>query len=187
MTVASAGAVLRSVAIVGFVAALGLHRRRIPLGDWKPELHGAQRFGNYRPLLFGAYAFLAFGALLQGGAAATLLAGYEPWLQPAGARHAFVAGFGTMLILGVAPRMIAGFFAARGPAYPRLVEPTAWLVAPAAAVITLYLAFPAQVGLPLRGLLFGVAGPMMWIAVSLLAANLWFTALRALDPPGAAD
>jgi hypothetical protein len=186
VTIGAIGLALRSGAILVFIVALGLHRRRIPLGDWKPELHGAPRFGNYRPLLFGAYALLTIGALLQAVSAVTCLTGAESWLQPAGVRHAFVAGFGTMLILGVAPRMVAGLFGARGPALPALVGYTAWLSIPSSLMVTLYLSVPADsligvAALPLRGPLFGIAGPMMWLSLALLAANLWVTAFRSLE------
>ncbi len=180
-TISALGLGLRSIAILLFIVGLGLHRRRVPLGDWKPELHGAPRFGQYRPLLLGAYALLGIGALLQMGLAVTSLTGAEPWLQPAGVRHAFVAGFGTLLILGVAPRMVSGLFGARGPALPHLVGYSAWLSIPAALAVTAYLSTPVDAGLPLRGVLFGIAGPMMWLSIALLAANLWVTGFRTLD------
>ncbi|MBT7595470.1 MAG: hypothetical protein HN559_11215 [Gemmatimonadetes bacterium] len=178
LMVAPVCGILRSGAILLFIFFLGLHRRRTPQGKWTPEQHGAARFGNYPPLLVAAYCYLAVGALLQGISLIGHVWGADTWLQPAGARHAFAAGFGTLLLLGVAPRMVAGFVMARGPARPRWVAPTFWLAVPAVALITIYLALPGAAGLPLRGFLFGIAGPMQWIAVSLLAGNLWITILR---------
>ncbi len=180
-TIEAVGNLLRSGWILLFIAAIGLHRRRTPQGKWNPEIHGEARFGRYRPLVLAAYVYLAMGALLSGVGATSVLVGGEQWLQPAGARHAYAAGFGTLLILGIAPRMVAGFVLARGPARPRLVWPTFYLAVPAVAVITIYLALPADIELPLRGPLFGIAGPMEWIAVCLLAGNLWTTILRSSE------
>ena len=178
---AAVASLLRSTLLLLFIFGLGLHRQRVPLGKWNPEEHGDGRYGPTRPLVLAAYAFLAVGALLQAVAAGGSLMGAEPWLQPAGARHAFVAGFGTLLILGIAPRMVAGFLMVRGPARPRLVAPTLWLAAPAAAIATLHLALPVTVVWPLRGVLFALAGPLLWIAVMVLAFNLWSTALRSSE------
>ena len=55
------------------------------------------------------------------------------------------------------------------------------LAAPAAAIATLHLALPVTVVWPLRGVLFALAGPLLWIAVMVLAFNLWSTALRSSE------
>ena len=181
LDVGAAASLLRSLLLLLFIAGLGLHRHRTPLGKWNPEEHGDDRYGRTRPLVLAAYGFLGIGALLQAAAAGASLVGAEAWLQPAGARHAFVAGFGTLLILGIAPRMVAGFLMVRGPAWPRLAAATLWLAAPGAAIATVHLSIPATVSWPARGVLFGLAGPLLWVAVMVLAFNLWTTALRSSE------
>jgi hypothetical protein len=111
--------------------------------------------------------------------AAGSLAGVGVLVKPAGIRHAQLAGFGTLLLLGVAPRMLPGFLGARGPAWPALVRPTWILGAVAAFGVCVGLGLPAA-SLPWWAqMLFGVSGTLGWLAVALLAANLWATLRHA--------
>lgn len=173
--VASAG---RGVAILWFVAGLRLHRPRLILGRPRPGRDASTRYGRFAPLIHAGFVLLAAAAVGQiAGAVATLL-GEDLGLHAAGVRHAYLAGFGTLLLLGVAPRMIPGFVGARGPAFPRLVLPSLFLAVPAALGVSLGLLLSATESPESVRILFACSGTLGWAAVALLAANLWATVIR---------
>ncbi len=175
-------AAVRGAIILWFIAGLRLHRKRELLGTPRRDRDGRTRYGRIAPLIYAAFVLLAAAAVAQSTAAAAALLGEDFGWRAAGLRHAYLAGFGTLLILGVAPRMIPGFLGARGPAFPRLVLPPLFLAAPAAVGASLGLLLPTTETPEWLRILFACSGMLGWAAIALLAANLWTTVIRTGRP-----
>ena len=84
-------------------------------------------------------------------------------------RHAITVGFITLLIFGMAVRMLPGFSGKPRVASTRLVLATFWLGNLAALCRGLPL---FAVNLPGADLALGVSGAIGWVAVACLAVNL---------------
>ncbi|MBX5449227.1 hypothetical protein [Thermogemmatispora sp.] len=137
-----------------------------------------QTYGPFVAIIASAYLWALFSALLLIGNGLTLLGGQAlPFSLDAG-RHSLAMGFITLLICGIAPRMVPGFSGGQ-IASPRLVTATLWLgnLASLLRVLPLLLA-PSLITLwPASGLflnlLFGLSGPLGLATVLCLARNLW--------------
>jgi len=160
-------------------AAPAAGRRFHPLP--RPELPDYGEFGRFERLLWAAYLWLSMTALLEAwNGAALLLAAPAPWSEDL-VRHLYLAGFGSLLLLGMAPRMIPGFLRVRRLAFPGLVDLSLYLgnaaalarVAPVALAQFLPERFPV-LG-EIASYLFGISGSLGWLAVLCLAVNLWAT------------
>lgn len=138
-------------------------------------------FGRFERLICAAYLWLAAAGLLEGWNGAALLLGRAPPWPPDALRHLYLAGFGTLLLLGMAPRMIPGFLHRRGVKFPGLVDLSFYLGSAAVLFRVVPVALP-------QGLLeefswlsiaaahaFGISGVLGWLAVAALAVNLWAT------------
>jgi len=128
----------KSAVIFFFVWKLDvLLRRRAPwtverIGEPGPErkptrsgLPDYGEFGRFERLLYSAYIWLLIGAgldFLTGGAT---IFKWELQISTDAIRHCYLLGFITLLILGMAPRMIPGFIQKK-LASVRLVEYTFW-------------------------------------------------------------
>jgi hypothetical protein len=94
----------------------------------------------------------------------------------------YFLGFVTLLIFGMAVRMLPGFLAQRRVAYPALVEATFWLGNTAVVSRILPFVVPPAILQQVPGLAliaqiaFGVSGLLGFAAVWCLACNLWQTA-----------
>ncbi|MCC7106113.1 MAG: NnrS family protein [Chloroflexi bacterium] len=164
------GALLEGAALLGLVWVVDVplrRTRRVPLGREGPP---APEIRPTTWLIVSAYGWLAVTGLLLVGQA---LGGWG--LLPAppldAERHAIGAGFVTLLILGVAPRLLPGF-AGRHLHSARLVWATVWLGNSAAVlrVAPLFLADSSlRAGLP------GTAGLLDLAALVCLGWNLWKT------------
>ncbi len=181
LTASRVSAAARGLLICAYIAGLGLHRRRKVPGTRPPERDGPARYGRFAPLIHSAFAFLMVAAVAQTAIASAGLLGLDLALRAAGVRHVYLAGFGTLLVLGMAPRMIPGFLGAPGPALPRLVLASFMLAVPAALGISLGL-LPAAATAGWLRILFGCSGSLGWAAVAMLAVNLWATAFRCRAP-----
>jgi hypothetical protein len=143
--------------------------------------HTAQQSRTYGPfvaLIASAYLWACFSALLLILAGLFVLGrGAAPFGLDA-PRHGLAMGFITLLICGIAPRMVPGF-SGGAIASPRLVAATLWLgnLASALRVLPLLLGgaltslWPASSWLV--SLLFGLSGPLGLATVVCLAGNLW--------------
>ena len=196
------GKALKGAALLVFVWNLDLLLRRKP--PWtaeqallpqprrfhpptRPGMPDYGEFGRFERLLLAAYLCLALAGLLElWNGLAALCGGEPPWV-PDALRHLYLAGFGTLLLLGMAPRMIPGFVGRRQVAYPGLVDLSGYLgmaavllrVAPVALAPFLPEQYP---GLATgASYLFGISGGLGWLAVGCLAVNLGVT-LRARGP-----
>lgn len=183
---------------IGVFLSLMRKRGRLPkrVADLAPQPAEVQRsykkkvakergdFGPFVALIAGAYmwAMLA-GALLviDGGA---LLIGFAPLFALDAIRHSLAVGFITLLICGIAPRMITGFSGGHIVS-PRLVTATLWLGNLAALLRVGSILFAAPLSTimianySLYALLFGLSGPLGLALALCLAINLW----PALKPP----
>lgn len=145
------------------------------LGIW--QLHLWQRrgersdrgeYGRFYLLIYSAYAWLGAAILLDILRTLPFVNGQIIVPQDA-ARHALMLGFITLLIFGMAVRMLPGFSGKRAVALPQLVT-WMFLLGNAAAVLRVAPLFFAS-DLPVSGLL-AVSGLVGWGAVVLLAIVL---------------
>ncbi len=131
-------------------------------------------FGPFVALIASAYLWASLAAvLLLMNGIADLWTG-SPLVAMDAIRHSLTAGFITLLLSGIAPRMITAF-SGGAIVSPRLITATLWLGNGAALsrVFSVLL-------LPLLGanslaqrILFGVSGPLGLAVAICLAVNLW--------------
>jgi uncharacterized protein involved in response to NO len=189
------GQMLKGGSIVWFVWQLDVltrrrdpwtvHRQLHPGPERRPTRPGLPdygEFGRFEWLVYAAYAWLVLAAVgdLATGLTAML---QRPWfISHTAIRHLYFLGFITLLIFGMAVRMLPGFLHKRQVAHVALVEATFWLGN--AAVLSRVLPFilPPVVlqGLPGSVVIvrsaFAVSGLLGIMAVGCLAVNLWQTA-----------
>lgn len=129
-------------------------------------------FGRFELLIISAFAWLAFANLIAVVDGASVVLGNSTLFNPDIERHAITVGFITLLIFGMAVRMIPGFSGKPRIASPRLVLATFWLGNLAALFRVAPLFAP---DLPGMNIAFGLSGALGWLAVACLAVNLWRT------------
>src|SRR5579884_594340 len=148
-----------------------------PLAPLDPDLRAAEW------LLRAAYAWLAVAGLLLLAGGALALAG-GPLLPADVERHALGAGFVTLLIFGMGPRLLPGFQGREHLVSARLVWATFWLGNAAALLrvsvplLVWLLALDAPGAALPAGLangLLSLSGLLDLAAVVCFAANLWQT------------
>lgn len=189
--VGAAGSLVKGGAILAFVWRLDLLTRRQPA--WiveregsppaQPQHHAKPRphlpdygeFGHFEWHVYTAFAFLVIGGVLEAHAGLGLLFGI--WMPVAGdtLRHIYLLGFGTLLLLGMAPRMLPGFWGLRRPASARLIDLSFGLAASATVLRLLPGLLPTGPGSDAAQLGLGLSGLLGWLAVVALAVNLWWT------------
>jgi hypothetical protein len=98
------------------------------------------------------------------------------------ARHALMLGFITLLIFGMAPRMLPGFSGKRAAAFPSLVV---WTFVLGNAAATLRVVPSLLAGGELERWAVAASGLLGWCAVLLLAINLTATFRRRSAETGA--
>jgi hypothetical protein len=162
-----------------------VHRKLHPGPERRPTRPGLPdygEFGRFEQLVYAAYIWLvlAAGCDIITGLASLL---QRPWfLTSTAIRHMYLLGFITLLIFGMAVRMLPGFMHKRKVAHVTLVQATFWLGN--AAVVSRLLPFmlpPAVLqGVPesavIARIAFAVSGLLGLTAVWCLAVNLWKTA-----------
>lgn len=128
----------------------------------------AGEYGRFELLIYSAYAWLTFAVLLN---LARVLGEFTGWFSIPNdtTRHALAVGFITMLIFGMAARMLPGFSKKKGLAYPQLVLVTFVLGNLAAFLRVVPTLFPDN---EFALLLWGLSGVIGWTAVVALAVNL---------------
>jgi uncharacterized protein involved in response to NO len=184
------GAVL--VVDVTVFARLMRSRGRLPsrVAELAPSVERASRryraqvrsaraaYGPFVALVASAFAWALLGGalLLVNGIAQA--AGHMPLVSPDAARHSLTAGYISLLICGIAPRMIPGFSGGRIRS-PRYVTATLWLGNGAALLrVGSLLAAPAFASMGASGRLldqvaFGLSGPLGLALALCLLANVW--------------
>ena len=146
-----------------------------------------QKFGPFVALIASAYLWGALAALLLLVDGAVLLASGTIVIPLDAIRHSLALGFITLLICGIAPRMLTGFSGAsiRSAA---LVTATLWLGNAAALLRLSAYWLPPLVGggTALQAALFGASGPLGLALITCLAINLWPVTQTRPAPPDTA-
>jgi uncharacterized protein involved in response to NO len=142
-----------------------------------------QKFGPFVALIASAYLWGALAALLLLVDGAALLVSGVIVVPLDAIRHSLALGFITLLICGIAPRMLTGFSGASIRS-ARLVTATLWL-GNAAVILRLsayWLPPLAGDGAAFQAALFGASGPLGLALITCLAINLW-PATRGMRQP----
>jgi uncharacterized protein involved in response to NO len=176
------GSVILGLALIGIMVVVDVPFRRTLRTRAGQEWPSVSEYRASDWLIFSAYAWLGVAGLLM------IVEGLARWgLVPSppldAERHALGAGLVTLLILGMAVRMVPGF-AGRKLYSARLVWATVWLGNAAALLRVLPLFVPSsRVTMSLLGLagLFGLA------AVACLGWNLWRTVQSPTGPGGSSE
>jgi uncharacterized protein involved in response to NO len=135
-------------------------------------------YGPFVALVASAYLWALLGGILLIVDGLTLLFGTGPLFAIDALRHSLTVGFITLLICGIAPRMLPGF-SGGAIASPGLVSATLWLgnMAALLRVGSLLLApiliGPLIAGFSLYDMLFGLSGPIGLALALCLTINLW--------------
>ncbi len=150
----------------------------------RPGYYDFGQYGRFELLIYSSYIWLVLYAVLEIAAAGGRLAGYELPFGHDPVRHIFLLGYVTLLIAGMAQRMLPGFMHKKGIGFRRVVFATFVLgnlavlsrVLPMLLPASLLSAYPAAG----RGLLyaFGVSGLFMIAGLLLLWVNLIVTFRR---------
>jgi len=199
----AAGSVLEGAMLLLFIGLLDvLLRRRAPwtttreiLPQAAPSGPGRRptrgllpdygEYGRFEWLIQPAYVWLAVASMVAIINGLWGLLGQAPPLPVTAERHAIAAGFITLLIMGMAVRMLPGFAGRRTIASIHLVEALVWLgnaatlfrVGPLLALPILWaIRMPgAELIASLARAALGLSGVIGWLAVACLAVNLWWT------------
>ncbi len=194
------GRTLKAVGILWFVWKLDvLTRRRQPwtvnrIGEpgpdrrpTRPGLPDFGEFGGFERLVYSAYAALSLAAAIETAFGVSVLLGHPLSVSIYAIRHLYLLGFITLLILGMAPRMIPGFLHKKQVASPRLVDVSFWLGIVTVVSREFLLLLPESLirsSPPLEDFAraaLGLSGLFGMVALSCLAANLWLTARQPPD------
>jgi uncharacterized protein involved in response to NO len=142
-------------------------------------------YGPFVALVASAYTWALLGSVLLILDGLSMLFGQTPFFTIDAIHHSLTVGFITLLICGIAPRMIPGFSGGK-IASPSLVSATFWLGNTAALLrvgsllLATVLATISFAGGSLYSILFGLSGPVGLALAICLAVNLW----PALWPKG---
>ncbi len=179
------GAIIASACILLFVWQLDLLHRRPPwtvdrAPNTRPDLDYLRKptrknypdygeFGRFELLIYSAFAWLVLTALMNLVRGGSLLLGIPSPIPLDAERHTLTVGFITLLIFGMAVRMLPGFSGKKRIASTRLVLATFILGNLAALFRVVPLMLPSS---DLTMALFGISGAIGWIAVAALGVNL---------------
>ena len=164
-----------------------MHRKRHPGLERRPTRPGLPdygEFGRFERLVYAAYIWLVLGAGGEVVSGLATLVGSPFHISPTAIRHMYLLGFMTLLIFGMAVRMLPGFWHKRHVASVALVEATYWLGNLAVGCRVLLFLLPAGAWNAVPGSLlvarvaFALSGGLAWVAVVCLATNLWQTTLK---------
>ncbi|MCI0699394.1 hypothetical protein L0337_46255 [candidate division KSB1 bacterium] len=167
-----------------------VHRKFQPGPERQPTRAGLPdygEFGRFERLLYAAYLWLLFGAMLELLTGLATILRWEMAVSTDAIRHSYLLGFITLLILGMAPRMIPGFIQKK-LASTKLVGATFWLgnAAVICRIVPLLLPEVLLEKMPSLVLLsqwmFALSGIFGLAAVSCLAVNLRRTAIDNSPP-----
>jgi uncharacterized protein involved in response to NO len=141
-------------------------------------------YGPFVAVVASAYLWAILGGILLTINGLTMLFAAVPVVAGDTIRHSLAIGFITLLICGIAPRMLPGFSGGH-IASPALVNATLWLGNTAALLrVGSLLLAPLLVtlnvtGISLYAMVFGLSGPLGLALAICLTVNLW----PALWPP----
>lgn len=179
-----AGSLVLNLCILIFLWHIDLLRRRQPwvvdrAPNTRPDLEflrkptranypDAGEYGRFELLVYSAFAWLGLTVALNlARVFGELMGAFN--VSPDMARHALAVGFVTLLICGMAARMVPGFSHKKGLAYPQMVT-VIFVVGNLAALLRVIpMLFPAS---EIALALWGLSGTFGWITIALLAINL---------------
>jgi hypothetical protein len=162
-----------------------VHRRLHPGPERRPTRPGLPdygEFGRFEWLVYAAYAWLVLAALSEVGNGVSAFIKRPVLMESSALRHMYLLGFISLLIFGMAVRMLPGFLHKRRVARPALVTATFWLGNAAMGSRVLVFVLPTVVlqsvpdSAALARTALAVSGLLGWAAVGCLAINLWQTA-----------
>ncbi|MGI9060922.1 MAG: hypothetical protein ACR2H5_20340 [Ktedonobacteraceae bacterium] len=135
-------------------------------------------YGPFVALVASAYLWAVLGSVLLVVDGLVMVLGFAPLFSIDTIRHSFAVGFVTLLICGIAPRMVPGFSGSKIMS-PHLVRATLWFGNAAAALrvgsllLAPLLSHIVFTDISLYALLFGLSGPMGLLLAACLTINLW--------------
>jgi uncharacterized protein involved in response to NO len=195
LSLTNLGMLLKGVVILWFVWQLDLLTRRRAPWTVRRQLHpGSERrptrpglpdygeFGGFEGLVYAAYVWLVLAAGCESVAGLTALVGRSFFVSSTAVRHMYVLGFVTLLILGMAVRMLPGFLDQRRVASTALVAATFWIGNATVVCRVLPFVLPPMVLQHVPGsatmarTAFAISGLLGLAAIGCLAVNLWKTA-----------
>lgn len=199
--VSALGTLLKGGVILWFVWKLSVltrlrppwtvHRQLHPGPERRPSRPGLPdygEFGRFERLVYAAYIWLVLAALADIVMGISGLLHLPSYMSPQVTLHMYGLGFITLLILGMAVRMLPGFLRKRRIASPVLVEATFWLGNGAVLSRLLLFVLPAGFLQAIPGALtgariaFALSGFLGLASIFLLATNLWRTAADLTTP-----
>ncbi len=155
-----------------------VHRTAPPPGyvetrkQTRPNYPDYGEFGRFEWLILSAYAWLSFASLVAVVNGAAMVVGSTALFNPDIERHAVTLGFITLLIFGMAVRMVPGFSGKTRIASTRLVLAT-FVLGNLATILRIAPLFAPDAPGALVAL--GLSGTVGWLAVACLAVNWWRT------------
>lgn len=185
------GMLLKGAVILFFVWKLDLlTRRRLP---WtvnrifqpgpertptRPGLPDYGEFGSFERLVYSAYFWLVLAAILEILSGSGILFDFSLTHSSDAIRHVYLLGFITLLIFGMAVRMIPGFMHQKKVWRPKLVGATFWLgnlaaisrILPLLLPMAVFDLFPVMIVITQAA--FGLSGIFVLVAVVCLTVNL---------------
>ncbi len=183
--VGALGVVIQGLAILVFVWMIDLLRRRPPwvvdrAPNTRPDLDylrkptrrnypDAGEYGRFELLIYSAYGWLVVSVGMGIIRSLGLMLGNAALIPLEAERHTLTLGFITLLIFGMAARMMPGFSGKRRVAFAPLVV-TTFLLGNLAVLLRLIPLFLPATTFSMA--LFGSSGAVGWIAVAALAVNL---------------
>jgi uncharacterized protein involved in response to NO len=146
---------------------------------YKKKIRAARSdYGPFVALVASAYLWAMLAAVLLVVDGLTLIFAGTPFFSIDAIRHSLAIGFITLLICGIAPRMIPGF-SGKKIASPALVNATLWLgnttvlLRAGSILLAPFLVTINIEGVSLYAVLFGLSGPMGLALAVCLSVNLW--------------
>jgi uncharacterized protein involved in response to NO len=148
----------------------------------RPSLPDYGEFGRFERLVYAAYIWLVIAAFSEIISGITALVARPVLLSNGAIRHMYLLGFITLLIVGMAVRMLPGFLHKKRVMSPALVEATFWFGNVAVVSRVLLPLLPAAILQTLPGVAlvarsaFAVSGLLGLVTIGCLAVNIWRTA-----------
>lgn len=129
-------------------------------------------YGRFELLILSAFVWLVSASVVSLANGISMIGSGAFVVNPDAERHSLTLGYITLLISGMAVRMLPGFSGKRRVASPALVLATFWIGNLAAVLRVVPLFVP---GLTASDAALGLSGAVGWIAIACLAANMWLT------------
>jgi len=143
--------------------------------------HESSAYGPFVALVASAYLWAVLGGILllvDGISGLISPEGLTPLIASDIIRHSFAVGFITLLICGIAPRMVPGFSGGKILS-SGLVRATLWfgntaaLLRVGSLLVAPLLTRISFMGVSVYAVLFGLSGPMGLLLAACLTINLW--------------